>query len=239
MSTIFTRLPIVSGDPTLRRLDPADVEGLNGLEIGAYDHWVFGGSSASLAGAVNGKSLTPQATPTYGANYVRINNAVSSALLTDIVDTAMPADCYCMVVRPNTGTASGLLLSTYTGTQGFMIYKLSNLLYQLHGAAPASTTLPVTDAVWRFVAVSRDLPNQQLIHYVGGSGGVAMAKTSYVPPTTPTPVGLGRNAYASSGGGTLDYAEFAAFDRPMTIADIGVLYARSKARMAKRGISVI
>lgn len=242
---LFTRLPISVDDPTLPVLDFADVQYLVEYEPEAYGHWIFDkGDSSALASVSSDKVLTQQGASIYSDKFLSMSNSAGNALVTDIADKANPADTYCMVVRnPNITTARMLLgiMAAESGKGWGLFVGPSGTLHSRHyTGSDYDSTVPCALNAWMFVAIARNQPGSTRIHYVGGQAPVTQAAGLYTPTAADVPVRLGNGYYSSStNSAAIDYAEFIAFDTALGIADLDVLYARTKARMAARGITVI
>lgn len=243
---LFTRLPIVVNDPTLPVIPFADVQPLGDYEDEAYGHWIFGGDAgASLASRVGNKTLTQQGASTYSGNYLSMSNAAGNALVTDIADTANPTDTWCMVIRNAVFSTQRTLWGNEAAEAskgcGLRIGLPSGTLQSRHNTGSNyDSGIDASATGWQFVALSRNQPGGSRIHYVGGKAPVTQAAAVYTPTVAGVPLRFGNGFYTSSTNpAAIDWAEAIVFPFALTAADLDVVYARSKARLAKRGITVL
>lgn len=248
---LFTMLPFSVPNPALPVIPSADFERLGpNLEYDAYGHWLLGDSSASLADVVNGRALTVQSDGvTYpDATYLSMNGAQGKGILTDVEETADIADTIAMVVRRTTGSLGmffgTLSPSSETPTNGSSPFFSSgdSVWTRTNGMnSGANTGRTAAMNEWLFIATTRDFaapsrPNKVLV------GGQAIYERTdsgtFQPAPSPRKIAIG-SAYYNSGTNTMDVAEFIYFNRAMSAFEMAELYARSKARMAERGITVV
>jgi len=253
--SLFTRLPIYAPG-VLPVIAETDIDYLSSYEVSAYEHWVFDTANAdSLIGAVNKKLLIAQSTPpVYSANYISMTNyPVGKGLLTDLDDSATPSDTMFAVVRDtSTKGLQGIFGSLGTSAEGgggviFNLQDAARTAFAYHHGVSTSTStpadVPAIAGQWRFVACSRAFAagNNVLRILVGGGNGNELANTgTYLKAPTGRKLGLGSPYFPASGVSTfqVDYAEFGVFKRALTLADLKAVYARSKVRMAQRGIVI-
>lgn len=247
---IFTMLPISVNNSSLPVIPTADIERLYPYEVAAYGHWYLGGSAASLTDRVNGRALTLQSDGvTYpNAAYLSMNGAQGKDILTDVEETATIADTIAMVVRRTSGSLAmvfgTLSASTDTPVNGFSPFFSSgdSVWTRANGMNTGiNTGLIAPSSQWLFIATSRDFaaasrPNKLL---VGGSAIYERTDSGdFEPAPSPRKIAIG-SAYYNVGANTMDVAEFIYFNRAMTAAELANVYARSKARMASVGITVV
>lgn len=249
---IFTMLPFSVSNAALPVIPGADIERLYPYEADAYGHWLFGGSSASLTDQVNGRSLTVQSDGVSypDAAYLSMSGAQGKGILTDIEETATIADTIAIVVRRTVSGPIGMIFgslspSTDTPTSGFSpFFSPGDSIWVRANGLNTSSNTGLTDAqdTWHFIATSRDFavashPSKVLV------GGQAIyertdASGTFEPAPPPRKIAIG-SAYYNASNLTMDVAEFMYFDRAMSAAELTDLYARSKARQAARGVTVV
>lgn len=254
MSNLFTMLPFLVSNPTLPVIPSMDFERLSELEAGAYEHWIFDNGAASLSGGVNGRILTAQSDPaTFSDSYLSISGNEGKALLTDMGEVAGQKDTICVVFRYSTVTGItipfGALARSAEAALGggcpYILNESRGLFLQYRGSNVASvdTGYDAPANTWHFLAVSRDMASGGAVRTLL-SGHPQHSVTvsnvgAYVPAVSGRKIGLGAAYYNSAIGSTLDFAEAVVFDRALSASDLADVYARAKARMAKRGITVV
>lgn len=250
---IFTMLPIGVPNPALPVIPSASYRLLDPYERGAYGHWVFGGSASSLIDKVNGRSLTVQSDGVSypDASFLSMSGAQGKALLTDAEETATSADTMAIVLRRTGGSGAlgvpfgTLSPSTPTPTSGFSpFFAASESVWTrangMNTGGNAGLTAPMNQ--WLFIATTRDFsaasrPNSLL---VGGQAIYSRTDSgTFAPAASPRKISIGSAYYNSSALAAFDVAEFIYIRRAMTSTELADLYARSKARMATRGITVV
>lgn len=245
--SIFLRLAISEPGLDLPVVAAGDIEYFDDVEPLAYDHWVLGGGSDSLVGRLAGRSLSLQAgAPTYLSNYLKMNTQNGSALLTDLADSASAVDTICAVVRVY---GSGICIpfgSIGLGGGGpFLAGTSPRKVYSTYTGVTDSfdTGLTMANGNWYFLAASRDFSaaTKKQKHFVGGVTGVETETVAtYSPATADRRIALG-NAYYGSASYPLDFdvAEFVVFRQALTLAELGGVYTRAKARQALRALTVV
>lgn len=256
MRTIFGRIPVVSNRPGLAVIPGNEIEELVDYEATAWEHWIFDAGASSLAGRVNNRMLVPvSVAPTYAAAHLTIANAANNGLYTGYADTAAAVDTLFGVFRLPANNLLVPLFGGYsTSTRGRMLFASAgttaarNTLAQASGTTISNrdTSQPLTTEAWVFAALVCDFSatTKAIRALIGGQAGYAGTGTgSYTPRVSPTnpnnQLVVGRDDYASGAGGTLDCAEFGIFNRALTLAQLGDLYMRCKARQAARGNTVL
>ncbi|MFN3834647.1 MAG: hypothetical protein ACK4NO_01965 [Glycocaulis sp.] len=246
---LFTMLPFSVPNPALPVIPSADFVRLRpNLEYGAYGHWLFGGSSASLAEGVNGRALTLQSDGVSypNASYLNMSMTLGKALISDFGEVAAQTDTICAVVRLNQANDATrtIIGSINTTTGGSIFVSAGPALFQnqrgFTSAGTQSTGVAQTTD-WRFMAMSRDFASatRRTAILIGGSTEFVVNPTGTYAPT-PGAVALG-SAYSLGGtaGLTMDVAEFQIYSHAMGTAELATLYQRSRDRMALRGITVV
>lgn len=238
--TLFTRLPItVAGSlPVI----PYKYIGDAAYEADAYDHWVFDeGGPGGLVGRVNGRTLAAQsAAPTYSDTFLTLPTETGKALLSPKVDGREQTLC---IVYKYIATAGVKVLAGTrgaTGTPGSLLFSTGGQIYA--NQSPSFQTGPVAESVnaWMFVAYSESalLGTTSAVVFKGGVG--AVTQTGGVLKTVSSNLVALGNGYSAGGPvATQSFAEFIHFDRGLTAAELVDVYARSKLRMADRGITVV
>lgn len=254
--SLFTRLPVTISNQTLPLVSEADVQYLVDYEPTSYDHWIFDkGGVAGLTGRNQGKLLTPQSdAPAYSGAHLTLNTASGKALLTDLEDSAAPQDTICAIFRPQVSAGMhfpfGCLGETGNNTgggpylQGTEPSRNIFLTYRINVASAVNTGVPVAGGNWYFLAVSRNFAAgagaKALTMLLGGQSPYVLSNSLlYGRAASPRKQALGNPYYAAAGAGSMDFAEFVVFNKALSAAELAAVYARSKARMAARGITVV
>lgn len=256
MRVPFFRLPVVSNRLDMPIIPTEDIEELVDYEPTAWAHWTFDSGEGSLSDRVNQRELTPISNaPTFQSNYITIPNASSSGLYTGFEDVEAAKDTLFGVFRlPATTNLIPFMGGYSSAGRGGMTYATSgttalrNLTLTFSGTTIANrnTSMGVPTEVWVFVATSRDFSGatKRVSCLLGGEEGYEGTGTgTYLPrvsPTTPNnQLVLGRDDYSAGAGGNLDCAEFGIFDRVLSLTELQSLYARRKAALAEKGITVL
>lgn len=255
MSKLFTMLPFSVNDPTLPVIPSGDIRRLFEAEINAAEHWIFDNGEASLVGKINGLSLTPQSTaPTYSADYLTIASDVGKALLTTFEETAGQEDTIAAVFKYSAHASKeivpfGSISSTVespplTGGAPYIVgvEHTVSLTYRGSPVTGTNTTVAISPSTWVFLCVSRKMTASGVVRaLIGGSAIKSYTGdySSYVPATAGRKIGLGSPYFVSLAGQTVSFAEAVVFDRALDSTEISQLYDRSKARMTKRGITIL
>ena len=247
---LFTMLPFSVSNPSLTAIPPEDIELLYPYENGAYGHWLLGGSSSSLADGVNGRALTVGGdTPTYETGYLTVSQASGNGLASDLADdSAALVVTICAVVRRN-AVSAGVWFpfgNLSTPTDGIAPYASAggNLLITgrgLTGLNGTNTGKTWPEDVWVFMAMSIDFASgTKAVKFLrGGESVFETAPTGTYVPNTDAPFALGGKYYSTALAVDLDFAEFILFGDAKSAADLSAIYARSKIRLASRGITVV
>lgn len=197
-----------------------------------------GGGTGAVAAA------TRDGTPAYGASSLTTKSGGRNGLLTPFDDAADLTTCcvfkHATVSAPYAGS---LLQGSLSTTQGGSMYVASG--GNISGFTRPDTPQVVTgtsgalvNGSWYFAGLSWDSGAGKARYYIGGLGSLerTVAKTVAAAKT-----GLGNTNYGTSlfdmGA---EFAEQIVFeDTPMSMAQMGEVYARSKVRMARRGITLV
>ena len=253
---LFTRLPFVVIDADLPVIPASDIKTFVDYEVNSapYDHWMLRGSSASLAGKLAGRMLTPQSdAPTYLSAHVVIDGHTGKGLLTDLTDSAAQSMAI-IIKRPADIPLSKLQLifgaiDAGTGSTGYFegIGAGSVMTCNLRGWSGSvkkpSLRLPGVAGDWMFLAVSESsgLGSSTGTVFAGGSadGNSATLTQPLNKSLTSRKLGLG-SAYLAGGLGlNLEVAEFILWDRALSVADLEDVYGRAKERMTGRGLTLV
>ncbi len=206
-------------------------------EVGAYEHWILGGTSASLTGLIAGKSLTPQGSVTYNADHVQLSAGANQGLVTDYADSATPEDTMCVVMRDNAGNNV-----RFMGNDSHLPILSNNdnsLIYTESGIHTVDDTgFNLTANTWYFIGFARSYVGFSNITrvFIGGLGTHENAEPGTYSPDVDDNLGIG--TVSGSASGTLEFAEFALFDRCLTLSDMEGIYERAKVRQADRGLII-
>ncbi len=252
--SLFTRLPISVNDPSLPIIPSGDIDTLGvSYELDSYDHWVFNtGDVGGLVGLNKQRALTPQASvAAYAATYLSLSTTMGNALLSDLDEVALGKYTLCTIVREPSPQPTGIkpLFGTVVASPA------ANNLTFLSGSGAArkvfasysgftsslDTTAAIAGDVWYFVASSLDFKadsSHTMKTLVGGTAPLEAAGIG-AHLASGRKWALGNGWYATGAAGTYQYAEFILYDRALTTDELQAVYARSKARMALQGITVV
>lgn len=250
MPHLFTMLPFAVPASDAPLLAGADYKLLVNYEPDAYGHWVLGPSASSLTDKVASRALTPAGTGhSYSATSVSIPADGTGELSSDFAEVQDMTAC-AVVTLPTLGNGQGIVaFGNYNSTVGFganIIYSTVTSLYSespvIRGVSAFSlrTLTGLTAGQKVFTALSMSFSGaNSVIRYVGG-----FAPLSSVPATEKTaaaiPVALGNAQYVNVNYNAVptEAHEFMIFNRALNAAELDAVYARSKARMADRGVTV-
>ncbi|WP_292065989.1 hypothetical protein [Brevundimonas sp. UBA7664] len=250
---LVTILPFEVDDDTLPIVPESDLQRLYPYEAAAYEHWILGGSADSLIGRVNGRSLTPQSNGiTYPSeDYLSMLGTQGKALLTDMEESITHTDTIVAVLRRTGGspaacvpfgTLSPSADAPTTGCSPF--FSTADVIWNrangLNTGVSTGKTAP--EDVWLFIAMARSitalgmtirlLVGGQTLHQEAPAG-------TYRPAASPKKIALGSAYFNSNASAAQDVAEFLLFDQALSASALAALYARTKARCADRGITVV
>lgn len=258
MRVPFFRLPVISARLDMPIIPSEDIEELVDYEPTAWAHWIFDRGAGSMSDRVNQRELAPISNaPTFQSNYITIPNASSSGLYTGFEDIEAAKDTLFGVFRlPATNNMISIMggYSYPSAVRGGMTYVSSGtielrelrLIFAGTTITQRNTSMGVPTGVWVFVATSRDFSGatKHVSCLVGGEEGYEGTGTgTYLPRVSPdnpnNQIVLGRDDYTSGAGGDFDCAEFGIFDRVLSLTELQSLYARRKAALAEKGITVL
>lgn len=250
---LFFQLPISVADPSLPVIPAADIELLSPAESDAVDHWLLGVGDTSLVGIKSGRVLTPQGTShTYNDSSVVVP-AWGGALVSDIADDVNATIC-AVIKRPTQSLSThGVIVFgsfsqvSWQNGSGLSIPNGASLLTVQYGAAPVQASVlwgAIAQGDYVFVAMSEQLaadsdPKQTLLYIGGGNKSTTPSSTARTASIA-RKVAFGNAAFdnASYKAVGLEIAEAIVFANPLTVAELDAVYARSKIRMAGRGITI-
>lgn len=248
MASIFTMLPFAVNNAALPQLAATDYELLVNYEPDAWGHWNFGTSSASLIDLTQGKALTLAGTaPTYNSTGVVVAGGLNTGLLSDLADGTERT--LCVVIKiPDLSSFAGSNVAGNVGDSsgfGMFINKISGnygILPLVRGATGITGNnfagLNVGDYVFMAISYTQTGSNK-LNKFFGGK--LSSSTTSTTAKTaSAVKMAFGNIAYsASSYHAPLEISEGILYDRALSLTEIAAVYARSKTRMATRGIAVV
>lgn len=225
-------------DPSLRLMPDGTLTRLwDAVELGASQHWLFGGGSESLTDLIAGTTMVPQGVaPGYGDSYVEVDLDDANWLDTGISDTNDIEDTWCVVFRPTSFDNSSLLAN---GSNKIIAF---NSVYD--GIFSGISEIGINPTEWYFAAASRrtdqgDNPQSRTM-CACGPGGAGSINTSVDTPGTYT-ANAGNFALGSKDNykiGQFDVAEVIRFSSFLDREEILEVCRRSKARLDKRGITM-
>ena len=218
-------------------------------EAGAIAHWFFGTDNAAMADMIGGAVLTPvRIPPTHSAGYLALGSDGAgvnglrtpfddSAALTFVAVVRQVDAAHQCVVGPTFGDDTGYG-TFFNGSQGLKTNGRAGSAF-INATLDADTDL--SPGTWVFVAVSASSggsPNN--IAFAGDTaGGHKTLTTSASNTPIADKVALG-SAYYTSGafGDPMEVAELIVWNEHKTQSEIEAVYARSRVRLAARGITV-
>lgn len=248
MASIFTMLPFAVSNAALPQLAATDYELLVNYEPDAWGYWNFGTSSASLVDLTQGKALTLAGTaPTYNSTGVVVAGGLNSGLLSDLADGTERTLC-AVIKIPDLSSFVGSNVAGNVGTSdgfGMFVHKSSGaygILPIVRGGTGITgdtfAGLAVGDYVFLAISYTQTGSNK-LNKFFGGK--LSSSITSATAKTaSAVKMAFGNIAYSTSTyHSPLEISEGILYDRALSLAEIAAVYARSKQRMATRGITVV
>lgn len=222
------------------------------LEADAFSYWDFGGNADSLIDLISGRQLTlAGASPAYNADSITLQGGGKNGLITDYNDAAAMTFC-CVAQLQNVGNTNNIILfgssTTSAGDGGGMAWltgsatgglatnmqtrPLANVAYPTN-----FTSAEVAANPWVFFAFSRSDTVARIIHIAGKASftdGLVGVKT-----LASKKIGIG-NCYYDTASFQFGFkiAEAIIFPGPKTSAELVDIAARSKVRMARKGIAI-
>jgi len=221
-------------------------------EAGAVDHFLFGGSEASLVG-LKGRSTLTAANPSSPPVYAPASLTLSAGGRNGLLSPMLEPDAYtlCCVVKYTVDALGRMLFGTSQGGsgdgKGFALLNdnlgsFSALMRPNGNRTPISRTLLV-DLLgsWVFVAFGVDAQGNRFRTFVGGVNPVELVNATQYARSDRV-ISLGNAHYESSAGVNYkaagEYAEFIQFQGYLDQPSLQAIYQRSKLRLAARGITV-
>jgi len=248
MASIFTMLPFAVSNTALPQLAATDYELLVDYEPDSWGHWSFGTSSASLTDLTQGKALTLAGTaPTYNSTGVVVAGGLNTGLLSDLADGTERTLC-AVIKIPDLSSYIGAAVAGNVGTSdgfGMFVHKSSGqygILPLVRGGTGITgdtfAGLNVGDYVFMAISYTQTGSNK-LNKFFGGK--LSSSITSATAKTaSAVKMAFGNIAYSTSSyHAPLEISEGILYDRALSLAEIAAVYARSKTRMATRGITVV
>ena len=247
MASIFTMLPFAVSNSALPQLAATDYELLVNYEPDAWGYWNFGTSSASLTDLTQGKALTLAGTaPTYNSTGVVLAGGLNSGLLSDLADGTERTLC-AVIKIPDLSSFTGSNVAGNAGTaEGFGMFVQKSgaqrgILPVVRGATgiTGDTFTGIVDGDYVFMAISyTQTGSNKLNKFFGGklSSSITSATAKTVSAVN---MAFGNVQYATSAyHAPLEISEGILYDRALSLTEIAAVYARSKTRMATKGITL-
>lgn len=254
MSAVI-RLPVNVTDASLPVINAADIKEFASLfELNAIDHWQLGSGNPSFVGARAGTLLTRLGTVTNNPNYTRIRvlDTARNALISGIADAKNQTQV--MIFRVGTYPVAGSTNVAIVGgsvdnvatppRHGSGIY-LDGPTGKISCVIREQTGRNVFDysglaGKWIFVALTESEVSAVSYSslYLGSGDGLAQSSISgSTLKTIGNYLSIGQ-AYYSAGGTAvdIDFAEFIAFDKMLSVGELLGVYRRAKSRLAAKGI---
>lgn len=247
MASIFTMLPFAVSNSSLPQLAAADYELLVNYEPDAWGHWDFGTSSASLVDLTQGKSLTLAGTaPTYNSTGVVLAGGLNTGLLSELADGTERTLC-AVIKIPDLSVFAGANVAGNVGTSdgfGMFIFKISGnygILPLARGATgiTGDTFAGLAVGNYVFLAISYTQTGSNKLNKFFGGKLSSYITSATAKTASAVKMAFGNVQYATSAyHAPLEISEGILYDRALSLTEIAAVYARSKQRMATRGITV-
>ena len=247
--TLFINNPTPIAAPSLGTIAPDDISYFSEFERDAAGHWIFDRDEKSLNDLGSGVTLAAQGiAPVFRPKYLTLSSAKGNALLTPFTEIVNQVDTMWAVVRNTSPIAFQPFMGSIaesgganTGSSLFMNFD-SDVYSWAQGVYNVSLlSRTFTPGSWMFMCYTRNFvtPTSAAV-LIGGQADVTIgppAGTPYRP--TAGNIGMGNPYYTPGGVGTYDFAEFGVINAAYSATQRVDLFARSVARMAKRGITVV
>lgn len=248
---ILNGVPAVPGVPVLNPENLSPVFPV-APESEALDHFVFGGDIESLTGLKGLLTLSPaNAAPSFSDSSL----ATVAGGLNGLTSNLPEPDVYtqCAVIRYQlVDTDRKLVFGTVQGGSGdgkgiMLNYQESWNFSVLARPNSAATGMPQGAVVgaregWIFAALAVDSVANKWKVYVGGASQIVEVTPASAYQKSTRGLALGNAYYTAAAPNTytrsLSAAEMIVFEGYLSNAELADVYARSKARMAERGITV-
>lgn len=235
-------LPDVFAGATGPVADLSGVANLPEAEAGAWGHWIFDkGDADSLVGLVNNRNLSLQgAAPTYAATSLTVGD-YQKALLTGLADRLD----YTVAVVVEYDTGNQVIAGALSATEsGALISNGDTKPYSSFVRGPSTVGLgnvpdtAPTEGDFVFVAHAIDHTTSTRTRTLFASGESQDFDTDDAAMTpSSSDIAFG-NGYWSTYTNEVTLAEAMVFDSALTASEMAAIYLRSKARMARRSISI-
>lgn len=208
-------------------------------ESGAARHWVFGDDNPTMGDLVVGDVLTPvSTTPTHHSGYSSTAGRNAGARSTKASTTGPQT----LVVVARIPVATGTMIAgSFGSSAGAGIYASTSAIatFQTRSGAGSNGRVFGT-ADWNFLVMSWENGTYKLIYQSHPTNPITNTTGSTTAANAGGNLfGIG-DAYfnnASYAGG-VDVAELIIFDSTKTLTEVEAILARSKTRMAARGITL-
>lgn len=217
------------------------------VETGAQGHWFFGTDYTGYDDLVSGQTLTPliPSAVSLGTGTLTISDGSGAGDAMRGLETgfAQAAEqTICLVASPEAGNRiMGGNLTTSNGSGIFM--QGTGLRVNARARPHNNVTLedPVSQTAPFIFLAHAISATANWVAYRGGDTPVVQTGGPINPAVdTSNPIGIGNTVYASgsfTAGGS--YAELIVFNSYKTETEIAEIYARSKTRLAARGVTVL
>jgi|GEM_PF-1662062 len=222
-------------------------------EVNAIDHFLFGGGGASLVGLKGLMFLAPanpNAPPNYNPTFLQTSGGGQNGLISNLPEP----DAFTIYTVMHYDDADGrgsIVAGTVQGGsgdgRGFGILRgAATDTYQMLARPNGTVTfMPASNILdargkWMFMAMTFEVGSRAWKAYVGGANMVSNVLAQPYAKSARN-LALGNAYYVSSSTpyvGAVSHAELIVFDRALTQAELDAVYARSRSRMASRGITI-
>lgn len=222
-------------------------------EADAIDHFLFGGGGASLVDLKGRMFLTPanpSAPPNYNPTFLQTSGGGQNGLISNLPEPDAVTICTVMHYDDRDGRGSMVAGTVQSGSgdgKGFGIIRggawdTFQLLARPNGTV---TFMPAANIVcarggWMFMSMTFEVGSRAWKACVGGASTVSNVLAQAYAKSARN-LALGNAYYLSSStpyDGAVSHAEMIVFDRALTQAELDAVYARSRSRIASRGITL-
>ena len=219
--------------------------------------WCFDRADATnLIDRTLDKALTPAGSnPAHETNFLTVVSGAPNGLKTPF-DDEIGSTYWAVVKRPANPTVAALIASTATnatdvvnvGGQFLYFASTGNVALNVRGYAGSITAVSASTVAvgdWCFVAVSAESAgggtSQHRLFVGAPSPVIAVGNGTKITasPQRKLSIGNGYTTTTNYSERAMDFQRFGRANRPMTVAEITVLYRRCKVVASRRGITVV
>lgn len=244
--SLFTKIGVTSKRADLVTIAESDITYLTNDEPTAWGQWDFKVSNASLTSLYNNRALSAiggaTVAPIYDATGMTLKGSTNNGLVSTLSDAALSGYTVAVVVKFNAPVNTSMLFGTFDGTTGaspFLGALTKIYLSVKNSISSLAVSNTLTADTYYYVALSVDFVAGKVNFLVKNA-----AEDSRVTDSVGTfvraskNIGIGNSYYTSSSTTNLVYSEAVIFDSAKSMTDLLSLYARTKTRASKKGISI-